>query len=73
MINSDGDQLHSPQFLPNIGRLVAGRLDGSLEPELVKKFSFGRTATTEGVEREGQTPRLLREENLSTLEDLRTV
>ncbi|KAF8589336.1 FAD dependent oxidoreductase [Ramaria rubella] len=41
-----GGSGHAFKFLPILGRLVADRLEGKLDPALVEKFSYTRTRST---------------------------
>ncbi|KAI0783071.1 FAD dependent oxidoreductase [Abortiporus biennis] len=62
---------HAYKFLPNIGKLVADAIQGTLEPELVKKFALNREPNASiPHSRPGQQPQELKLDELSTPADL---
>lgn len=65
---------HTLQFLPILGRLVADRIENTLEPALAEKFSFVRPVGTPGYGSDQNRPAVgtleLDLSDLSTAEDL---
>ncbi|TCD64557.1 hypothetical protein EIP91_003914 [Steccherinum ochraceum] len=67
---------HAFKFLPNVGRLVADAIQGTMDSALAKKFALDRplpqrnNAYTSGLYRFGQLPGKLELDNLCTPQDL---
>lgn len=59
-----------PQFLPNIGTLVADAIQGKLDEDLVKKFSPSRERVGFDLSRGPEGAKELKDEELCLPEDL---
>jgi len=64
LLFATGGSGHAYKFLPVIGRLVADRLRGVLDPAVAARFSFGRRMDEGDASRRGQMSRILREQDL---------